>query len=116
MAVEVGCPLYEALCRLALAGILADCGDERPLHLPPAALRNIARGIDNRHLEFTCLTGFAQIALAHGRRRTGLAALRRGWSWARVRLLPLPGWQPAAVARVLAQRWKPASSPTTRRA
>ena len=39
MAVEVGCPLYEALCRLALAEILADCGDERRCisHLAGAA-------------------------------------------------------------------------------
>jgi LuxR family transcriptional regulator, maltose regulon positive regulatory protein len=77
MAVEVGCPLYEALCRLGLAAILADCGDERRCISHLGTLRNIARGIDNRHLEFTCLIGFAQIALAHGRLRTGLAALRR---------------------------------------
>ena len=29
MAIEVGCPLFEVLCRLALAEILAECGDER---------------------------------------------------------------------------------------
>src|SRR5262249_24417364 len=27
MAVEVGCPYFESLCRLALAEILAECGD-----------------------------------------------------------------------------------------
>ena len=103
MAVEVGCPLYEALCRLGLAGILADCGDERRCISHLGTLRNIARGIDNRHLEFTCLTGFAQIALAHGRQRTGLAALRRALELGReYGYFHFLGWQPAAVARVLA--------------
>src|SRR6185503_9592241 len=77
-AIEVGCPLFEVLCRLALAEILADCGDERKCIANLQTLRVIVEGIDNRHLEFTCLTGFAQMALAHGRTRTGLAALRRG--------------------------------------
>ena len=103
MAVEVGCPLYEVLCRLALAAILADCGDERRCVSHLRTLRNIARGIDNRHLEFTCLIGFAQIALAHGRTRTGLAALRRGLELGReYGYFHFLGWQPAAVARVLA--------------
>ena len=103
MAVEVGCPLYEVLCRLALAGILADCGDERRCISHLRTLRAIARGIDNRHLEFTCLIGFAQIALAHGRPRTGLAALRRGLELGReYGYFHFLGWQPAAMARVLA--------------
>ena len=102
MAVEVGCPLYEVLCRLTLAGILADCGDERRCISQLRTLRHIARGIDNRHLEFTCLIGFAQIALAHGRQRTGLAALRRGLELGReYGYFHFLGWQPAAVARVL---------------
>ena len=103
MAVEVGCPLYEVLCRLGLAGILADCGDERRCVSHLRTLRHIARGIDNRHLEFTCLTGFAQIALAHGRERTGMAALRRALELGReYGYFHFLGWQPAAVARVLA--------------
>jgi len=103
MAVEVGCPLYEVLCRLGSAGILADCGDERRCISHLRTLRHIVRGIDNRHLEFTCLTGFAQIALAHGRERTGMAALRRALELGReYGYLHFLGWQPAAVARVLA--------------
>jgi len=103
-AIEVGCPLFEVLCRLALAEILADCGDERKCVANLQTLRVIVEGIDNRHLEFTCLTGFAQIALAHGRRRTGLAALRRGLELGReYGYFHFLGWQPAAVARVLVQ-------------
>jgi len=104
MAIEVGCPLFEVLCRLALAEILADCGDERKCIAHLQTLRGIVEGIDNRHLEFTCLVGFAQIALAHGRQRTGLAALLRGLQLGReYGYSHFLWWRPAAVARVLAQ-------------
>jgi len=103
MAIEVGCPLYEVLCRLAAAEILAECGDERKCIANLQTLRDIVRGIDNRHLEFTCLMGFAQIALAHGRQRTGLNALRRGLELGReYGYAHFLWWRPAAVARVLA--------------
>jgi DNA-binding SARP family transcriptional activator len=103
MAIEVGCPLFEVLCRLALAEILADCGDERKCIAHLQTLRDIVRGIDNRHLEFTCLVGFAQIALAHGRQRTGVAALRRGLELGReYGYGHFLWWRPAPVARVLA--------------
>jgi LuxR family maltose regulon positive regulatory protein len=102
MAIEVGCPLFEVLCRLALAEILAECGDERKCIANLQTLRDIVRGIDNRHLEFTCLIGFAQIALAHGRQRTGLNALRRGLQLGReYGYWHFLWWRPAAVARVL---------------
>jgi hypothetical protein len=104
MAIEVGCPLFEVLCRLALAEILADCGDERKCIAHLQTLRGIVEGIDNRHLEFMCLIGFAQIALAHGRQRTGLAALRRGLQLGReYGYSHFLWWRPAAVARVLVQ-------------
>jgi hypothetical protein len=102
-AIEVGCPLFEVLCRLSLAEILVECGDERKCIAHLQALRDIARGIDNAHLEFTCLLGFSQIALAHNRQRPGMNALRRaldlGRQYGYVHFL---GWRPAAVARVLA--------------
>jgi LuxR family transcriptional regulator, maltose regulon positive regulatory protein len=102
MAVEVGCPLFEVLCRLALAEILAECGDERKCIAHLQTLRGIVRGIDNRHLEFIGLVSFAQIALAHGRSRTGLAALRRGLELGReYGYSHFLWWRPPAVARVL---------------
>lgn len=102
-AIEVGCPLFEVLCRLALAGILAECGDLRRCTSHLQTLRAVARGIDNRHLEFTCLIGFAQIALAHGHERTGLTGLRRGLELGReYGYFHFLWWQPSAVARVLA--------------
>jgi ATP/maltotriose-dependent transcriptional regulator MalT/DNA-binding SARP family transcriptional activator len=103
LAIEVGCPLFEVLCRMALAEILADCGDERKCIANLQTVRTIVEGIGNHHLEFACLTGFAQIALAHGRQRTGLAALRRGLQLGReYGYSHFLWWRPAAVARVLA--------------
>ena len=102
MAVEVGCPYFEVLCRLALAEILADCGDERKCVAHLHALRSIVRRIDNGHLEFTCLIGFAQIAMQHGRSRPGLNALRRGLELGRqYGYAHFLWWRPGAVARVL---------------
>ena len=91
------------LCRLGLAEILADCGDERKCIANLQTLRAIVEGIDNHHLEFTCLVGFAQMALAHGRTRTGLAALRRGLQLGReYGYHHFLGWRAPAVARVMA--------------
>lgn len=102
MAIEVGCPYFEVLCRLALAAILAECGDERKCAAHLLALREVVRNIDNRHLEFTCLIGFAQIALEHGRQRPGLNALRRGLELGRqYGYAHFLWWRPGAMARAL---------------
>ncbi len=104
MAVEVGCPYFEVLCRLALAQILAECGDERKCVAHLTQMRAIARDIDNRHLEFTCLLGFAGIALEHGRQRSGMTALRRGLALGReYGYHHFLWWQPAALARLATQ-------------
>ena len=78
MAVEVGCPYFEVLCRLALSEVLAECGDERKCVAHLRQLRPIVEALKNRHLEYTCLLGVGRLALDHGRQRPGLNALRRG--------------------------------------
>jgi ATP/maltotriose-dependent transcriptional regulator MalT len=103
MAIEVGCPLFEALCRLALAEILAACADERKCIAQLQTVREIVRGIDNHHLEFTALMAFAQIALEHGRLRAGRTALARGLELGRLHgYAHFLWWRPASVARALA--------------
>ncbi len=103
MAIEAGAPYFEVLCRLALAQVLSDCGDEAKCVAHLRRLRAIARHIDNKHLEFSCLLGFAQIALDAGRRRAGLAALRRGLELGRqYGYRHFLWWRPAAVARLCA--------------
>ena len=83
MATEVGCPYFEALCRLALARVLADCNDERKCAVQLHQMRMIVSPIENRHLEYACLAVFAAIALDHGRSRAGLNALRRAFALGR---------------------------------
>jgi DNA-binding SARP family transcriptional activator len=101
MAIEVGCPFLEVLTRLALAQVLAECGDERKCVSHLTQMRAIARNIDSRHLEYACLLGFAGIALEHGRQRPGLNALRRGFALGREHgYQHFLWWRPAAVARL----------------
>jgi LuxR family maltose regulon positive regulatory protein len=101
-AIEVGCPYFEALTRLAMAQILAECGDERKCVAQLERLREIVRAIDNRHLEFASLLGSAQIALEHGRQRVGLnlleSALKLGREYGYTHFL---WWCPNRIANVL---------------
>jgi LuxR family maltose regulon positive regulatory protein len=99
-AVEVGCPYFEVLCRLALAEILAECGDVRKSIVHLQALRPMVEAINNRHLEFTCLTVVGRLALEHGRTRPGLNALRRGLALGReYGYAHYLWWRPEAAAR-----------------
>jgi len=103
MAVEVGCPYFEVLCRLALAEALAACGDERKCVAHLRQLRPIVEAINNRHLEFTGLIGVGRLALEHGRQRPGLSALRRGLALGReYGYEHFLWWRPDAMGRVCA--------------
>lgn len=104
MAVEVGCPYFEALCRLALAQILLECGDQRKCASQLQRLRSIAREIPNKHLEYACLLGFADMALRAGRTRSGLKALRLGLETGRqYGYRHFLWWWPAALSRICAR-------------
>jgi ATP/maltotriose-dependent transcriptional regulator MalT/DNA-binding SARP family transcriptional activator len=104
MAVDVGCPYFEALCRLALAQVLLECGDERKCIAQLQRVRSIVRTIPNQHLEYTCLLCFADMALSHGRIRSGLKALRLGLEIGReYGYHHFLWWSPAAISRVCAR-------------
>lgn len=104
LAVEVGCPYFEALCRLALAQVLLECRDQRKCIAQLQRVRSIVRQIPNRHLEFMCLANFADMALAHGRPRPGIKALRLGLEIGReYGYQHFLWWWPAAMARVCAR-------------
>ena len=104
LAVEVGCPYFEALCRLALAEVLLECGDQRKCIAQLRRVRAIVRDIPNRHLEFACLLGFADMALAHGRARPGLKALRLGLEIGRqYGYQHFLWWWPSAMSRLCAR-------------
>src|SRR5882762_7474463 len=104
LAVEVGCPYFEALCRLTLAQVLLECGDQRKCIAQLQRVRALVRDIPNHHLEFTCLLAFADMALAHGRPRPGLKALRLGLEIGRqYGYQHFLWWWPAAMSRVCAR-------------
>jgi len=103
-SIEVGSPFFEVQTRLALAHVLADCGDERKCVTHLRQMRAIAREIDNKHLEYTCLLGFADLALTHGRERPGLNALSKGFALGREHgYQHFLWWRPNGAAQLCAQ-------------
>ncbi len=76
LSIEAGNPFFEILCRLAIAQILFELGDERKgaVHLRKA--RHTARNIKNHLLEFISFLSYAHIAIDHGRKRSGLNSLQ----------------------------------------
>jgi ATP/maltotriose-dependent transcriptional regulator MalT/DNA-binding SARP family transcriptional activator len=104
LANEIGCPFYVILCRLALAQVLAELGDE---HRAASHLRQIhesARRIDNRLLEYSSLLAYAHIALSHGRERSGLNSLRYAMGLGRENgFTHFLWWRPAMMANLCAR-------------
>ena len=76
LAIECGCPYYEALCHLAMGQVLAASGEEQRSVTHLHRVRSLAKDIRNKLLEYMCLLTFAHIALEHGRERNGLNSLR----------------------------------------
>ena len=77
-AIEVGCPVFEALCRMATAQVQFSGNDMRGALASFQRVYDIARPIRNHLLEFTVLMCYAPVALQSGRRpRSGMRALRQ---------------------------------------
>jgi LuxR family maltose regulon positive regulatory protein len=103
LAIDVGCPHFEVLCRLALAQVLFHYGDERKILHHLREVHRIARKIPNKLLEFMCLLGYAQLALAHTRKRSGRNALRYALALGREHgFMHFVWWQPRVMARLCA--------------
>ena len=101
LACEAGCPFYEILCRMAFADLLAEGGDESGAGVHLRRVHRDARGIRNRLLEFMCLLVYAHIALEHGRRRSGLNALRYALAIGREHgFRNFPWWRPTVMTRL----------------
>jgi DNA-binding SARP family transcriptional activator len=104
LAIESGCPFYEVLCRLALAEIFHALGDERRTVVNLRRVRRLARGIDNRLMEYMAFSTFAHIAFARGRKRTGLNALRYAFGLGRDHgFTHFVWWQPRVMAELCVQ-------------
>ena len=103
LAEEAGCPFFSALCRTGLAQVLAGRGDLARAQLEMRRVYRVTRRINNRLLEFATLLSAADVLLAAGRERLGLAALRRGLAVGREHGFGhFLGWNPRAMSRVLA--------------
>jgi DNA-binding SARP family transcriptional activator len=101
LAIESGCPFYEVLCRLALAEIFHELGDDRRTVSNLRRVRRLARGIDNRLMEYMAFSTFAHIAFAHGRRRVGFNALRYAFGLGREHgFTHFLWWQPRIMAEL----------------
>jgi LuxR family maltose regulon positive regulatory protein len=85
-AIEVGCPVFEALCRMAAAHVQYRGNDVRGALASFQHVYDIARPIRNHLLEFTGLMCYAYVALDSGRRpRSGMRALRQALEVAKPR-------------------------------
>lgn len=98
---ETGCPFYVILCHLAMAQVHIELGDEQRAASHLRKVHEGAREIRNRLLEFMALLGYADIALEHGRERSGLNSLRYAMGVGRENgFTHFPWWQPTMMARL----------------
>ena len=103
LAVECGCPLHEVVSRVAIAQLLSDLGDDERAITQLLRARSLVRLIRNRWLDFYELMIFAYVALSHGHRRQGLAALRRALRIGRENdYTHFLGWRPVTVSKLCA--------------
>ncbi|NIR30519.1 MAG: hypothetical protein GWN84_14660 [Gammaproteobacteria bacterium] len=101
LATEVGVPFFEILARLGLAQVLFQCGDDHKGAMHLQQVHSIAREIRNYWLEFMSLIAYAQIALDHGRKRSGLNSLRYAMGLGReYGYTHFLWWQPEVMGRL----------------
>jgi LuxR family maltose regulon positive regulatory protein len=101
-AIEVGCPVFEALCRMAAAQVLYKSDDLRGALANFQRMYGLAKPIRNHLLEFTGLMSYAWVALDSGRRpRSGMRALRQALSVGKPRnYLSHLLWLPESLSRL----------------
>jgi LuxR family maltose regulon positive regulatory protein len=102
MAIEVGCPVFEVLCRIAAAHAHYEGGEQRAAWIHFQQVYDISRRIRNHLLEFTGLMAYAYVALDSGRRpRSGARALRYALEIAKPRnYLGFLLWRPEPLSRL----------------
>lgn len=101
MAVEVGCPYFEVICRLMSAQVLFACGEQRKAIDHLEQIHDIARRIRNHLLEFMTLVNYGYLALEYGRPRSGMKALQYALELGKPRnYITFPCWNPPMMAAV----------------
>lgn len=100
LSTEVGIPFYEVICRLAMAPIVAD-HDEHKCGVHLRKVHALTRNINSHLLAFMALLPWADIALAHGRRQSGLNSLAYAFGLGREHgYYHVIGWLPEMMARL----------------
>jgi LuxR family maltose regulon positive regulatory protein len=102
MAIEVGCPVFEVLCRIASAHVHYESMEPRAVWLQFQQVYDTTRHIRNHLLEFSGLMSYAYVALDSGRRpRSGLRALRQALALGKPRnYVSFPLWRPEMLAKL----------------
>jgi DNA-binding SARP family transcriptional activator/ATP/maltotriose-dependent transcriptional regulator MalT len=96
---EVGAPFFKVMIQLALAQTLFACNDERKGVNLLKQIRKNAKTIPNHLLEFMTFLVYAQIAMNHGRKTSGLRALKYALGVGREHNFNhIIGWQPRELA------------------
>ena len=104
-AVEVGCPYFEVLCRIAAAEVLHEGGERTNAMAQFQQAYDLGRRIKNHLLEFTGLMSYARVALEDSRhRRLGLRALRQALAVGKPRnFVTFTLWRPDPLARLMSR-------------
>jgi LuxR family transcriptional regulator, maltose regulon positive regulatory protein len=103
MAVEVGCPYFEVMCRLMSAQVLFACREQRKAGEHLEQVHDIARNIRNHLLEFMTLINYGYLALEYGRPRSGMKSLQYALELGKPRnYITFPCWNPVMMAAVCA--------------
>jgi DNA-binding SARP family transcriptional activator len=102
MAIEVGCPVFEVLCRVASALVYYASSEPRSAWLQFQQIYDTARRINNHFLEVSALLAYAYVALDSERRpRSGIRALRQALAVGKPRnYLSFPLWRPEMLAQL----------------
>lgn len=94
-------PFFEVINRIALAHILFECGDHQKAAMYFREVRRVARTISNRYLEFMSLLIYSAVAIDHGRKSSGLNALRYALKLGReMGYGNIVWWQPDMMSRL----------------
>ena len=107
LATEAGCTFYVMLCRVGMAQVLAELGDQRRAAAQLRRVHEGAREVDNPLFEFMSLLVYAHIAFMHGRERSAVNSLSYAMGVGReYGFMHFLWWQPDMMAKLCVRALK----------
>ncbi len=76
LSIEIGNPFFEIICRIAMAQLLFEHGDERKGTIYLKIAHEMGRNIKNHSLGYLSFLSYSYIAMEHGRKRSALSTLQ----------------------------------------